>query len=56
LTEDEEALVESELESLPEDALADLEDGIEDAEPDDDAAEAGAELVPLPRIVRRGGE
>jgi len=56
LTEDEESLVESELESLPEDVLDDLEGGIEDAEPDDEAAEAGAELVPLPRIVRRGGE
>ncbi len=54
LTEDDEFVVESELDSLPEDAMADFEDAIDDAVAEDD--EAGAELVPLPRIARRGGE
>ena len=54
LTEDEESVVESGLESLPEDALADFEDAIDEAVAEDD--EADIEPVPLPRIVRRGGE
>jgi segregation and condensation protein B len=54
LTEDDESVVESELDSLPEDAMADFEDAIDDAVAEDD--EAGGELVPLPRIARRGGE
>ncbi len=56
LTEDEESLVESELESLPEETLSDFEDSIEDAVAEDEPEQSGGELVPLPRIARRGGE